>query len=583
MTSRNRSSQVERFREDVERFSRKLKERDEGAADLLGPRADLEQSPEVLRRALDELRFRHEQLALAEAELRAQVDALAQAGRQAEAERQRYVDLFEAAPDPYLVTDLAGIIRDANASAVELFAIELRFLHGKPVTGLVMSGGKVPLRESLVALLRSGERAATLDCLTKPRGGAPVACSTRIAVASRGSRLHWTFRRASVENEANARAARDAGELLARERAARKIITQSAEAKDRFVAGLAHDLRSSPNAVLSWIQILRREVLDRPSRERAFDAIERSAKMQVHLLDGLLDIAHVASSSARVELEPVDLVSLIASVVDAHDASITAKGIQLDIETPSWPVRVMGDPRRLAQAASVLLGNALDAAATGDTVTVGLVLHGDVADIVVTDARTGLDVSSCFELPTYHGDANDDEGAVGLWVVKRLAELHLGEVRASSTSTETRFSISLPLHEAPPLPRVLDAAPLSGVRVVLVVHEDDHRDLFAIVLRRAGAEVRTAVDATTALVLLRHGDFDVVLCDLEIPGTHAHVVLQAIRAAFPETSTIALSSFATGPDVERSLGAGFDAHLAKHSPTPEIIAAVRGAVPPRRL
>lgn len=581
MTIRTRASQVERFREDVERFSRTLQERGDAAADLLGPRAGLEQSPDLLRRALDELRFRHEQLVLAEAELRAQVDALAQAGLRAEAEKQRYVDLFEAAPDPYLVTDLAGIVRDANAEAVELFAIEPRFLHGKPVTGLVTAGGKVSLRESLVALLRSGERVTTVDCFAKPRGREPVACSSRIAVASRGSRLHWIFRRTTAETEARSRAARDAEELLARERTARRLITQSAEAKDRFVAVLAHDLRSSPNAVLSWIEILRRELLDRSARDRAFDAIERSAKVQVQLLDGLVDIAQVASSGAGIDLEPVDLVTIVGMVVEEHGATVTAKGIELRIDTPSWPVRVMGDPRRLAQAASIVVRNALVAAATGDTVAIGLVEGDDSVELVVTDARTDLDVSRVFELPTYHGEAADDTRAVDLWIVKRLVELHLGEVRATSNRAETRFFLSLPLLAAPPRSRAPDAAPLLGVRIVLVVHDDDLRDVFAMVLRRAGAEVRTATETTGALVLLRHGDFDVVVCDLEIPGAHAHVVVQAIRAAFPETSTIALSSFASSADVERTLAAGFDAHLAKHTSPTEIVETVRGVVPLR--
>src|SRR5690606_21583456 len=104
---------------------------------LGGPRTTLHQDPSALREALEELRVQHEELVVAEEELRAQLDELGRMGLRLEAERERYADLFERAPDAYLVTDRFGVIRDANAAAVRLFCLEIRYLRGKPMSAFV--------------------------------------------------------------------------------------------------------------------------------------------------------------------------------------------------------------------------------------------------------------------------------------------------------------------------------------------------------------------------------------------------------------------------------------------------------------
>src|SRR5687767_1446257 len=87
--------------------------------------------------ALAELLTVLEELRVAEEELRAQIDELAEAQLATEHERRRYQQLFDLAPDGYLVTDPEGLVLEANLTAGNLLESEARFLIGKPLAALV--------------------------------------------------------------------------------------------------------------------------------------------------------------------------------------------------------------------------------------------------------------------------------------------------------------------------------------------------------------------------------------------------------------------------------------------------------------
>ncbi len=95
-------------------------------------------SKALLESAFETLNSTIEELRVAEEELRQQNEALIAAHDAVETWRHHYQDLFESAPDAYLVTDLDGIVQDANQSAVRLLELSRRFLKGKSLTSLTM-------------------------------------------------------------------------------------------------------------------------------------------------------------------------------------------------------------------------------------------------------------------------------------------------------------------------------------------------------------------------------------------------------------------------------------------------------------
>jgi PAS domain S-box-containing protein len=142
-------------------------------------------SPEqqgVIGGALEALSTSLEELHVAGEELRQQNEELAAARQLLETERQRYQELFEFAPDGYLVTDAKGIVREANRAAAELLRAPQANLVGKPLTTYVVRDERAAFRSQL-ALLAEAERMVDWEVHLKPRGAQPFPASITVAAA----------------------------------------------------------------------------------------------------------------------------------------------------------------------------------------------------------------------------------------------------------------------------------------------------------------------------------------------------------------------------------------------------------------
>ncbi len=138
-----------------------------------------------------------EELRVAEEELRQQTDELEESRQTIEAERQRYQDLFDFAPDGYMVTDLSGVIREANRAAGELLGIAARYLTGKPLASYIAMDDRAAFRGGLTRLLREGRRENWIVRVQPRRGGSFDAAITAAVVRDwdgAPSSLRWLFR-----------------------------------------------------------------------------------------------------------------------------------------------------------------------------------------------------------------------------------------------------------------------------------------------------------------------------------------------------------------------------------------------------
>lgn len=599
MTVHLRKPEAERFRDDIDTFAQGVQRHEREVAKLLAPAEALEQDPAVLRRALAELRSCHEELLVAEEELRAQLDALVDAGVRVEAERARFAEVFEHGPDALLVTDASGLVREANAVAVALFNVPLRYLRGKPIVGLVEeeSGSSVHARTE--ALRTGTERTMTLRCAVRQRGGEMVTCEARILLAA-DERFLWSIRRDEAPdargNADLARALRDKTELLERERRLREEHERTGKAKDRFIGVLSHDLRSPLNAILGWTQLLMREALDGQGRMRALATIERNAHAQAALLDELLDLSRIAMEQFHLELAPVDLGELTASVVEASRSAADRADVALSLVVPDEPMTVLGDRVRLEQVVGNLIGNALTFTPPGGTIGVSLARREGTVDVKVRDDGRGIPATvlpRIFDLYQSRDSVTSRHGlGLGLYVVRRLVEAQLGTARAESDGPGkgATFVVSLPIRselvpeaEAPisGTQRITPTA-LGGLRVLVVDDDEDARELSTTILRRANADVQSAASAPAALELLRHGTFDAVISDLAMPGRDGYSFVKALRQVDRNLAGVALTGYASTADVERSLAAGFDAHVCKPCEAAVLVDAVQRAVYRRR-
>jgi PAS domain S-box-containing protein len=573
------------FADRVESFATSLKTNGERTAKLLGPTASLAQNPDALREALDELRVQHEELIVAEEELRAQLDELGRMGLRLEAERERYADLFERAPDAYLVTDRFGVVRDANAAAVRLFCLEIRFLRGKPISAFVDAGLVRNLNDALDNLERGTTRLIELH--VRPRGGGQVAVVAHVSLTSRGQRLLWVLREVAAElapSQDLARALRDKEDLLAREKRAREELERANRAKDRFIAVLSHDLRAPLNAILGWTQLLRREVLDQSARARAFETIERNARTQANLIEELLDISRMAADRIQLALAPVDLGVMAKAVVEGALPRAEELGIDLAISLEA-ELTVVGDRQRLEQVLTNLLSNALKYCAPNGKVVVEVRREENDVHLVVRDTGSGIPpelLPHVFEMymqERNYASARNGLG-LGLYIVKQLVELQDGKVYAESEGVGkgATFTVVLPLRGEfvvpPSEPRLTSTADLRDLRVLVVDDEEDSRELMATILRRAGADVACAGGSKAALDLFGKWTPDVVVSDLAMPGGDGCELVTRLRSKDPLVAALAVSGFTADRDMNRALAAGFDVHVGKPVDASELVEAV---------
>jgi CheY-like chemotaxis protein len=113
------------------------------------------------------------------------------------------------------------------------------------------------------------------------------------------------------------------------------------------------------------------------------------------------------------------------------------------------------------------------------------------------------------------------------------------------------------------------------VRVLLVEDDEDIRELFAMVLEEAGADVRTALDATEAMRAIGQWSPSIVVSDLAMPMTDGFTLLRDVRSVYPQVPAIAVTGMGNAKDREAALAAGFQAHVTKPLDPETLVGIVR--------
>jgi len=141
-------------------------------------------------------------------------------------------------------------------------------------------------------------------------------------------------------------------------------------AKDEFLATLSHEIRTPLSSMLMHAQLLGRGDLDPVKIKRAADAIERGTRMQVRLVDDLLDVSRIAAGKLKLDRGPVDLRAVVRPAVDGVAGVAEAKGVTFHLVLDETVVPVSGDPTRLQQVVTNLLANAVKFSFENGKVTV---------------------------------------------------------------------------------------------------------------------------------------------------------------------------------------------------------------------
>jgi two-component system CheB/CheR fusion protein len=382
-------------------------------------------------------------------------------------------------------------------------------------------------------------------------------------------------------------------ELLTREQAARtqaealaEDLRQQQKAKDEFLAILGHELRNPLAPVSNALRVL----LDRGTADTVarglHELMDRQVRHMTRLVDDLLDVSRIGRGAIGMRRESVDLVEVIAHVVEANRPFVDERRHRLTRSMPEGPLRVVGDPTRLEQIVSNLLNNAVRYTPAGGEIALALERAGDEAIVRVRDSGIGIKpellprVFEAFvQADRVAGSVHEGLG-LGLTLVKKIAELHGGSVAAASAGPGlgSEFVVRFPLDRAgaeptAPAPERTDAArgilrpvPRQQRRILVVDDNRDSAETLAMMLSFHGHETTVAQDGHDALAKFRARRPDFVFLDIELPnGMSGHeVALCMAREPGAEgVRLVAVTGYGQPEDRERSRAAGFHSHLVK--------------------
>lgn len=457
-----------------------------------------------------------------------------------------------------IALSLAGIVPLAIVATVLLVALS-RAQQGHAMDAFIALLFIVLTAASLFAWLIAGRLERTAQAAVQAAAGAAQALASERLAEAEAAR-----RRAEAERD----------RMLGEESRARAHAESASRAKDEFLAMLGHELRNPLDAIGNAIRVIERLPASSGDHKAAREIIARQSAHLAKIVDDLLDVGRVVSGRILLRRNLIDLAQAAHAAVATLRAGEPAPGHRWELELGT--VLVSADPTRIDQVFANLLGNAVKFTPAGGVIRVRLAALSGQAVLAIEDSGPGIQpelLPHIFELFARDLSGPDRGGlGIGLALVKRLVELHGGEVSAANLGPGqgARFTVRLPAIPEPQPAAQRDARPLPAprpsrqARVLIVEDNDDARVSLQRLLQADGHLVSAARDGRAGLEAAMAGSPNIAVVDIGLPGMDGYEFARAMRERLGNgVRLIALTGYGTDADRQRAREAGFDAHLTK--------------------
>ncbi len=365
--------------------------------------------------------------------------------------------------------------------------------------------------------------------------------------------------------------------------AARDAAMEASRLKSEFLTTMSHEIRTPMNGVIGLNDLLLRTPLT-SDQLRLAQGVQVAGRALIAVINDILDFSKIEAGGLELESVEFEVRPLFEHVRSILLEAARAKGIDLlvdvDAAVPAW---LVGDPHRLSQVVSNLASNAVKFTETGHVrISVSLVTDGDGLGLRTEVVDTGIgiagDLGRLFE-PFRQADASTTRTfggtGLGLAISHQLVSALGGDIGVTSepgTGSAFWFTGRFKAASEHRPRRVRDVAPGPSPRTrslghVLVAEDNDVNQLVALGwLDALGFTADIATDGEEAVAKATTTAYDLVLMDLQMPGTDGFTATRTIRAA--ETGgrrvpIIAMTASAVDGERDKCLEAGMDDFLTK--------------------
>lgn len=486
---------------------------------------------------------------------------------------QPYRNLIEDMLEGAAILTADGDIAYCNKRFAELVAVPLEDVVGGAMERFISKTDRPAYRSLLAA--GSGKRRAQLASADGRTIDVLLSFTTSMSDADDVERRNLIIT--------------DLSELLVAQ-SGRDRAEQQSQAKDEFMAMLAHELRNPLSAITAAVQVLETAKAHEGATSRARFIIGRQAQNLSRLVDDLLDVGRVVTGKIALNRGTIDFCDLVRRTV----AVFKERESDHEFAVSTTPVWIDGDAVRIEQIVSNIIGNAVKYTPVGGKITVSLSVEADEAVLRVQDDGFGIApdlLPRVFDL-FVQGERTLDRSqgglGIGLTLVHRLVDLHRGTVSVSSEGPNCGSSFTVRLPKVAAVRNTSAAGDVPRLRAVqrrvLIVEDNrDAREMFRIMLELDGHQVLEAEEGCAGLQLLRTESPDVAFIDVGLPGLDGYEIARRFRSETEGASgdgfgssasaagararrrvlLVALTGYGTPDALERSRRAGFDHHLIK--------------------
>ncbi|MFH1153527.1 MAG: PAS domain S-box protein [Pseudomonadota bacterium] len=503
--------------------------------------------------------------------------------------REKLRAVMETIVDPVIVYDTQGKVTYLNPGFTRVFGWSADEVLGRRID--FVPEEELTNTQQALAQVLSGEALSGFESRRKTSSGAVIAVRIGAALLLDPNGLpsgivvniHDITREKKTQDELSQmnqeleKAIQNANMLASRAESA-------TEAKSSFLANMSHEIRTPLNGVIGMTGLLLDTDLTRDQRHCA-TVVKNSGEALLRVINDILDFSKIEAGKLEIETIDFDLRSLLDDFASMMSLRIQQKNVEFVCAVaPEVPALLQGDPGRLRQILTNLVGNAVKFTEKGEISVLTHLEKESPRDVTLLFSvkDTGIGIPENKQGILFQSFSQADASTtrkyggtgLGLAISKKLSEIMGGEIGLNSSpgkGSEFWFTACFQKQKEAPHPVMpMQKHDLKGVHILVVDDNDTNREILQRQLGSWGCRVTEAMDGQDALRQLhkaRDGNdpFGIAILDMQMPGMDGMSLGSAIKAddKLKEVHMVMMTSIGQAGDARRFEKAGFAAYLIK--------------------